>query len=151
MDTNKYLTEISKEEKRFDALYRHAGVIFGMPDCAMWILYFLASAEKELTQQDLIERMMFPKQTINSAVSILVKKGLAELSILQGTRNKKKIVLTGAGQALAESTVSRMRQAERRAVEAMGSGQMDQFVTLYRKFFSHLQSEFAKEGLAYDE
>jgi len=67
MKTEEYLMNIAKQEKQFDALYRNAGTLFGLPDCAMWILYFLSTSEDELSQQDLIEKMMFPKQTINSA------------------------------------------------------------------------------------
>ena len=52
MKTEDYLTKISKQEKQFDALYRNAGAMFALPDCAMWVLYFLSSTEDELSQQD---------------------------------------------------------------------------------------------------
>lgn len=65
--TEEYLTEIGTQEKQFDALYRGAASLFGLPDCSMWVLYYLVSAEGDISQQDLIEKMMFPKQTINSA------------------------------------------------------------------------------------
>jgi len=53
--TNQFLTEINAQEKRFGALYRQAAAGFGLSECAMWVLYFLTSAETPLTQQDLIE------------------------------------------------------------------------------------------------
>ena len=105
MKTGEYLMSIGNQEKQFDALYRNVGTFFGLPDCAMWILYFLSSSEQELSQQDLIEKMMFPKQTINSAVTGLAKKGLVELCMIPGTRNRKKVMLTETGKALAENTV----------------------------------------------
>ncbi len=70
MKTDEYLMHIPCQEKKFDALYRSIGAIWGLPDCAMWILYYLSLSEDGLSQQDLIEKMMFPKQTINSAVTI---------------------------------------------------------------------------------
>lgn len=143
-----FLANISAQEKRYDALYRGMASRFGMPDCAMWVLYFLIASDEPLTQQDLIERMMFPKQTINSAVMGLAKKGLLELQMIPGTRNRKRILLTGSGVELAHDTVERMRQAEERAAADMGAEKTRQFAELYREFFSALQREFQKEGLA---
>ena len=147
MKTEDYLMNIARQEKRFDALYRNAGTLFGLPDCAMWVLYFLSTSEDELTQQDLIGKMMFPKQTINSAVAGLVKKGLVELTVIPGTRNRKKLTLTEAGNAMADSTVGRMYRAECRAVERMGAERMTRYIELYRDFFACLQKEFQKDGL----
>ena len=147
MKTEEYLMNIAKQEKQFDALYRNASAIFGLPDCAMWILYFLSTSEDELSQHDLIEKMMFPKQTINSAVAGLAKKGLVELTMIPGTRNRKKLMLTEAGNAMANNTVNRMYQAECRVVEQMGAERMTQYVKLYRDFFTYLQKEFQREGL----
>ncbi len=151
MKTEDYLLEISKQEKQFDALYRNAGAMFGLPDCAMWVLYFLSSTEDEMSQQDLIEKMMFPKQTINSAVVTLANKGLLELSLIPGTRNKKKLTLTDAGEKLAGGTVARMRKAECSAVEAMGTERMGLFAELYKEFFEHLNTAFQKEGLTHED
>ena len=143
-----FLMRISTQEKQFDALYRGVASRFGMPDCAMWVLYFLISSDEPLTQQDLIEKMMFPKQTINSAVMALAKKGLLELQMIPGTRNRKNILLTESGVETAHNTVEKMRRAEERAVTSMGAEKTEQFAELYREFFSKLQQEFQKEGLS---
>lgn len=147
MKTEEYLLNIGRQEKQFDALYRNAGALFGLPDCAMWVLYYLSSSDQELSQQDLIEKMMFPKQTINSAVAGLSKKGLVKLTMISGSRNRKKITLTEAGKVLTENTVDRMFQAECRAVEQMGTERMTTYMELYRDFFTCLQQEFQKGGL----
>jgi len=151
MSTKECLSNIAGQEKQYDALYRNAGAVFGFSDCAMWVLYYLILTEEEISQQDLIEKMMFPKQTINSAVSVLAGKGLVELSMIPGTRNKKKITLTPAGAKVAGNTVGRMYQAECRAVEQMGAERMEQFMELYRDFYEHLRTEFAKEGIVHGE
>ncbi len=147
MKTEEYLMNIAGQEKQFDALYRNAGFLFGLPDCSMWVLYFLSVSDQELSQQDLIEKMMFPKQTINSAVTGLSKKGIVELTMIPGTRNKKKITLTDAGKELAENTVNRLFRAECRAAEQMGEERMTAYTELYHDFFRCLQQEFQKEGL----
>ena len=147
MKTEEVLMSIGRQEKLFDALYRNAGAIFGLPDCTMWVLYYLSFSTDVLSQQDLIEKMMFPKQTINSAVSGLAKKGLVELTMIPGTRNRKRIILTETGTELADQTVKRMFQAECRAVDQMGADHMSKYMELYREFYCCLQKEFRKEDL----
>ena len=147
-DAKAYLSEISSQEKRFVALYRQAAAGFDLSECAMWVLYFLITADEPLTQQDLIERMQFPKQTINSAVSGLAQKGSVELHMIPGTRNRKNILLTENGAELAEGTVKRMRAAEERAAQKLGAEKMAQYIALHEEFFSAIQCEFRKEGLA---
>ena len=142
-----YLTEIAIQEKQFDALYRKVSSRFSLPDCPMWILYYLASSEAPLSQQDLIEKMLFPKQTINSAVMYLAKRGLVELQVVPGTRNRKNVFLTPAGREIAESTVMRMRAAEERAIAALGDEKAAQYSSLYREFYAAMLQEFQKEGL----
>ena len=143
-----FLMNISTQEKQFDALYRGVASRFMMSDCAMWVLYFLISSDDLLTQQDLIEKMMFPKQTINSAVMNLVKKGLVELQMIPGTRNRKNIILTATGNQIAHNTVEKMRKAEERATASLGEDKMERYAELYQEFFTALQREFQKEGLA---
>ena len=146
-----YLAKLAVLEKQFDALYRDVGVHFGLPDCMMWILYFLISSSEEITQQDLIEKMMFPKQTINSAVKALLHKGLVTLMMIPHTKNRKKILLTEAGKDLAANTVEKMRVAEMGAVRNMGEKRMKQFVKLFSEFFASMKNEFIKDGLVYDK
>lgn len=142
-----YLTEISLQEKQFDALYRNAATIFNLSDCSMWVLYYLSSSSEPLTQQDLIEKMMFPKQTINSAVISLSKKGLVELAMIPGTRNKKNVLLTEEGVSLTDSTVKKMRSAEERAVISLGEEKIEQYVSLHRELYAAMENELEKEGI----
>ena len=151
MEKKEHLSQIAAQEKKYAALYRAVGGKFGLSDCTMWALYYLVSSKEPFTQQDLIEKMMFPKQTINSAIMNLVKRGNVELQIVPGTRNRKTILLTDTGRQLAEDTVKRMYEAELRAVAKMGEQKMERFSELYSEFFASLQSEFEKEGLVDEE
>ncbi|PHP52519.1 MarR family winged helix-turn-helix transcriptional regulator [Actinomyces ruminis] len=103
-----YLDTMGRQDKRFAAIYRRAASAFGVSECAMWVLYFIRTAETPLTQHELIELMMFPKQTINSAVSSLVRRGYLRLEPIPGTHNCKHVQLTPAGEAFVRSTVERL-------------------------------------------
>ena len=146
-----YLTEAGMQEKRYDALYRKCASVFGLPDCAMWILYYLSSSDEELSQQDLIDKMLFPKQTINSSTIKLADQGMLELTPIPGTKNKKKITLTEQGRKLAEGTVVRIRRAEVQAVKDLGKQKMEQFLTLYREFYECLEAAIKNEGIIGNE
>ena len=142
-----YLTLNGETEKQFDALYRDAARAFGLSDCSMWILYYLYLSEEPLTQQDLIEKMLFPKQTINSAVKSIAKNGLVVLEMIPETRNKKKIILTGEGRTLINCSVKRLRDAEEKAVEEIGDSKMQEFTKLYAEFYEALVRNFKKENI----
>lgn len=145
--TKEYLSEMNAQEKRFGALYRQAALTFGMSECAMWVLYFLVCADKPLTQQELTEQMMFPKQTINSAVTNLAQKGYLELRIVPEMRSSKHLVLSSEGEALARATVKKMRMAEERAVRALGQEKIEQFIALHDEFLSQIYAELEKTGI----
>lgn len=145
--TDEYLAELGVQEKQYDVLYRKVANAFELPDCSMWILYYRSSSENPLSQQDLIEKMMFPKQTINSAVTGMVKKGLLELQMIPGTRNRKEIRLTDIGDELVGRSVKRMRRAEEKAVQNLGDRKMQQYMILYREFYSALERNFKEEEL----
>lgn len=145
MKNKEYLAVLAGCEKKYDSLYRGAAADFGLSDCSMWVLYYLQNAEEPLSQQDLIELMLFPKQTINSAVAGLAKKGYVTLEMIPNTKNRKRILLTDEGRDFTEKTVLRMIQAEERAVSKMSD--IERFVSLYTEFFEHLREEFEREGL----
>ena len=139
---------MNTQEKRFGALYRQAALQFGLSECAMWVLYFLISSDEPLTQQELTERMMFPKQTINSAVMSLAQKMYLELQTIQGMRSYKQIVLTPEGEELARNTVRKMRTAEERAVKALGQEKIEQFIVLHDEFMEQICAELGKVDIS---
>ena len=96
------LTEMGKQDNRFDSLYRRVSASFEMSACAMWIFYYLLLSDDGMTQLEMTEAMRFPKQTVNSAVQNLVKDNLVTLEAVQGTRNSKKVLLTKRGRDFAE-------------------------------------------------
>ena len=145
--TKEYLLRMGQQEKRFDALYRSAASAFGFPDCSMWILYFLAMEGKSLAQHELIDRMMFPKQTIHSAVAWLARQGWVSLETNPASRRSKNILLTDAGRKVTQDTVGKVLSAEAQAVEHMGKEKMDQYIALHEELLRLLRLSFAEEQL----
>ena len=77
--TKEKLNQMNRQARETDSLYHKAALRFGMSDCTFWILYVLLSEEGELTQQDLCEQWNFIKQTLNSAVNGLCRKGYLKI------------------------------------------------------------------------
>ena len=75
------------------------------------ILYFASDEETVLTQQEICNACFLSKQTVNTAIAGLAQKGLVELELIPGTRNKKRILLTDAGRELEKNTTDRLRGA----------------------------------------
>jgi len=110
----------------------------------MWVLYFLVSSDEPLTQHELTERIMFPKQTINSAVISLAQRGYLELRTIPEKRSSKQVVLSPEGEQLAQNTVKKMRTAEERAVKALGQEKIEQFIALHDEFMEQICAELGK-------
>lgn len=135
---------MNAQEKRFGALYHQVALQFGLSECAMWVLYFLIVADEPLTQQELGERMLFPKQTINSAVISLTQKGYLALRTMPEKRSCKQVVLSPNGEELARNTVKKMRAAEERAVKALGQEKIEQFIALHDELMEQICGELER-------
>lgn len=99
------LSQLNKMSNKSEALYHKVAFSIGISDSSLGVLYTLLDAEAPCSQYDLCSEWSIPKQTINTAVAALQKKGVAFLSPIPGTRNKKNIAFTEFGRDFAEKTV----------------------------------------------
>ncbi|SUN35320.1 transcriptional regulator [Streptococcus downei MFe28] len=113
----------------------------------MWVCYFLLVNSGDITQQDLVEHLMFPKQTIHSSVKKLLADQYVEVTALPGSRKSKKLLLTERGKHHTQLTVAKMLEAEKRAMKVMGQKEMQQYVDLQGAYLALVKEEFAKAGL----
>ena len=141
MDIGSVIDQIEQQRKEQDALYHGVAVRHGLSDTALWILYILHITEGDCTQQDLIRQCFFSKQTINTAVSGLVKKGALTLEMIPGTRNLKRLLLTEAGKEIAAETAAPMREAEKRAYGCLSDEEMGQYLQMTEKLTQALRKE----------
>ncbi len=100
------LLEITNRQfNECNALYHAAAQRCGLSDAAFWVLYALCTTHEPQTQNRMAAEWGQPKQTLNSAVAAMVKKGLVELCPGKGAHSGKLVTLTDEGRALAERTV----------------------------------------------
>lgn len=108
------------------------------------ILYFAPDEETVLTQQEICNACFLPKQTVNTAIAGLAQKGLVELELIPGTRNKKRILLTDAGRELEKNTTDRLRGAEIRAYGKLSVEELNSYLEMTRKLTAALREETEK-------
>ena len=141
MDIGRIIDQIEQQRKEQDAIYHGVAVRHGLSDTALWVLYVLHITLGDCTQQDLIRQCSFSKQTVNTAVSGLVKKGYLTLEMIPGTRNLKRLLLTQEGKAVVAEAVHPMREAEKRAYGALSEAELEQYLALTERLTQSLRKE----------
>ena len=125
--------------KENDDVYGNLAAHFGMSDTAFWVLYAISHAEGPITQNDLCHEWFYPAQTVNSAVSKMVKDGLLALEVVPGTRNKKNIRLTAAGRELAARTISVVDAIESSAFRMFTPEERELYLSIVRRHVENLK------------
>lgn len=131
--------------KREDDLYHRYAVFCGLSDPAVWVLYALYADGDEIhTQNDLVSMWSYPKQTINYAVSCLVKQGFVSLSQLSGSRNSKAISLTEEGRRLCDEKIRPLILAEERSLSRLGEDAQQLLLKLTEQQCTYFEEEILK-------
>ena len=144
MEIQEIMNQIDEQRKEQNAVYHNVAVKYGMSDTVMMILYFASDEETVLTQQEICNACFLPKQTVNTAIAGLAQKGLVELELIPGTRNKKRILLTDAGRELEKNTTDRLRGAEIRAYGKLSAEELNSYLEMTRKLKAALREETEK-------
>ena len=90
------LDKTNRQFNECNALYHAAAQRCGLSDAAFWTLYALVTSCEPLTQNRIAADWGIPKQTLNSAVAAMVKKGLLALCPGKGAHSGKIVTLTAA-------------------------------------------------------
>uniref|UniRef100_UPI00402583A4 MarR family winged helix-turn-helix transcriptional regulator n=1 Tax=Gemmiger formicilis TaxID=745368 RepID=UPI00402583A4 len=138
------LDKTNRQFNECNALYHAAAQRCGLSDAAFWTLYALVTSCEPLTQNRIAADWGIPKQTLNSAVAAMVKKGLLALSPGKGAHSGKIVTLTAEGRALAERTVVPVIAAEEKAIRAFGLASVEEMHRLTQRHLECLQREFEK-------
>lgn len=136
---------LNQQEKELTAIYHSAAIKYGISDSELWVWYALLVWGGEYSQQDICDIWSLPKQTVNSVITNLIKKGYVFLETVPGTRNRKIIRLTEAGKAFGENRVLHIYEAETRAIEKMPEQELKTFIALMGKYITLLREEINKE------
>lgn len=79
---------INQRIKELNSLYHIAAVKSDITDGEISVWSALLESDGEYSQQDISDMLFLPKQTVNSIISNLVKKGFVYLEHVSGTGNR---------------------------------------------------------------
>lgn len=130
--------------KELNSLYHIAAVKSGVSDGEICVWSILLTTDKEYSQQDLCELLFLPKQTINSIISGLIKKGYVFLEHVPGTRNRKVIRLSDEGRNYGEKNIMWIFKAEQHAIEDADPREVCTLISMLEKYINKLKREFTE-------
>lgn len=134
------LIKYNNSIKSIDKTYRSIAKLFGMGECAFWIIYTLRMEPSPLTQRDICDLQYQPKQTVSSALQKMESEGLIAFSQGDDRRNKY-VSLTEKGIRLAQKTVDKFCDAEAAALLRMSGKEQEQLNLLLSKYNKLLNGE----------
>lgn len=136
------LDVLNRQYKEEQYIYHQLAAKCGMSDSNFWVLYTVYSNAAPMSQNDLCEEWFYPKQTVNTAIGTLTRSGYVELCPIPGTRNKKEIRLTEAGEKLCREGIQPVIDAECAALGAMSEADRVAMIRLLGEFRGLLKEKF---------
>lgn len=118
-----------------DAVYHEMAQSWGLPDSVMGVLYTLCDAGGRCSLREVCRLGGMSKQTVNSALRRMEREGLI---YLEAAGRGKDVCLTEAGDQLARRTALRVIQAENQVFAAWDPTDVEQYLTLTRRFLEDL-------------
>lgn len=139
------LLEINRLYTENEQIYHDIAQHYGLSDSVHWILYMLYESEDGVSQTELCEAWHLSKQTVNSAISAMIQKGLVSLESVPGTKNRKNIVLTEKGHQLSSKVIGEMQEIERSALSRIPEEERELFIAVFRKNNQYMREEYEKK------
>ena len=133
--------QLNRKIKGLAGLYHGAFSGAAVSDNEFWVWYTLVTIDGEHSQQDICTLWSLPKQTVNTIIRRMVRRGLAVLEVVPGTRNRKIIRLTEAGRKHGETVVMPVSEAEQRAFQRMPEEDQVRFLDVMSKYIDMLREE----------
>ena len=115
-----------------DAAYTLFAKACGLSASEYWTLLLVSQGVR--TQGEINVRLSISKQTLNSAVMALKRKGLVRLEPLEQNQRVKRLFLTNMGVHFVEAYIVQMRQLEKQAWQSMDPGEQSSLTKLTKKF-----------------
>ncbi len=133
---NREFVRLNQLIKQQEEVYHRCAKQAGITDTQFWVLYALCEADHAICQNSFCENWCYSKQTVNTAVASLEKAGLLYMTYAEGSRKKKDIMLTQAGEAFCKKHVRTLLHAEEDALMALESEERETFFALSEKLLA---------------
>ncbi len=131
---------------RLDKAYAELARRHGETYYNLWVIDEIGRAEGGLTQKELAALLMAPKQTVNSIVAKLERRGL--LRTLPSPTDKRSRVhtLTDEGRRVFDKAEAEQAAAEALCVKRVGSERIADMMETMRRILACIEESFGEDG-----
>ena len=130
---------------RYNTLWRETSVLYedwakkrGISYFELLTILSVTEAQTPCTQKGICDQWILPKQTVNSVLANLVKRGWVRLSPSPKDRRNKEILLTGEGKIAAAKIAGDLQEKENAVWLKLGKKRADEMLentAIYNQFF----------------
>jgi DNA-binding MarR family transcriptional regulator len=128
-----------------DSLYHEISRMFGLTDSAVNILYLICFEDSDALLSDIVRLSGLQKQTINSSLRNLEKKGLIEMRPVNG--KMKSVALTEEGSAFCDRTIRKLMDWENEALSGFSKKEVKLFLRLMDRYLESVSRSVTKYQL----
>lgn len=107
---------------------------------ASFVVLGMIYEEENCTQRTIAKSTYLPKQTINAIIKSFVKQGILEIPIeLNSDKRNKIITFTEKGKVYAEKIISKVKDADYRALDSLGDENCEKLVNIIGLYKNNLK------------
>ncbi|WP_195268709.1 MarR family transcriptional regulator [Eubacterium sp. 1001713B170207_170306_E7] len=129
-----------------NALYEKWAKGQGITVNTLFVIYTVNEYRQDCNQRLICEKLMLPKQTVNTILEALTKKGIVQKKADPSDKRNKRIVFTQAGETYAGPLLKRLSTFEEKALGAMTPEQREDFTQNSQVMLARLEEALASDS-----
>ena len=122
-----------------NALYEKWAKQQGITVNTLFVIYTVDAYPERCNQRLICEKLMLPKQTVNTILEALTKKGIVEKKADPSDKRKKRIVFTRTGTEYAGRLLKDLGAFEEKALGAMTREEREDFIRTSQIMLARLE------------
>ncbi len=138
---------INQQAKELAGLYKNICSELNISENEFWVWYALMTIKGDCSQQEICSSWSLSKQTVNTVITNLMKKGYLYLEVIPGTRNRKRILLTEEGRQYGSSIITPVVNAERRVLEQVSYEEREAAIRSFIHYTALMRNELSNRTL----
>lgn len=111
----------------------------------MQVMYMIYASEIN-KQKDIVENYGMPKQTVNTVITDLQRKGYIRLTPDENDKRSKIIILTDEGRRYAENIVNPLLNCEKEVLAEMGKERVEMLISTMNQYAELLEQKIIKSS-----
>jgi len=111
---------------------------YGISYNCLLVLYSLWEDRENCTQKEICRQWVLPKQTVNTILKDLQKKGMIDFKVMEKDHRNKSIHLTKEGEGLTEEIIPALQELEASVMEKLGEARSSSLIentALFAEYF----------------